>query len=310
MALRLVPDDTHIPFMRYAKVGFPLTIFALAVSLVLFFTIQPNYGIDFRGGTLIEIQSRAPEADLAGIRSTLGTLGLGDVEVQGFGSPNEATIRIATQEGGEQAQQDAVRRVQQTLGSEDYTYRRVEVVGPRVSGELAYTGTLAVALTMLAIMIYIWFRFEWQFALGAIITLIHDAGLTLGFFALTQIDFNVSSIAAILTIVGYSLNDTVVIYDRIREILRKYKKKSLPEVLDIALNQTLGRTLLTGVTTLLALFALFFFGGEVIRSFTAAMIFGVVVGAYSSIFVSAPILIYFNLRPGPGAQAEPEAAGA
>ncbi|MYZ47361.1 protein translocase subunit SecF [Propylenella binzhouense] len=297
MPIRFIPDETRIPFMRLARIGFPLSLAAMAVSLVLFFAVGLNLGIDFKGGTLIEVQTKTAEADLGGIRQTLESLGLGDVEVQGFGTPNDVLIRIATQPGGDAAQQAAVTKVQQTLGAEDYTYRRVEVVGPRVAGDLAWTGTISVLTTMVGVLLYIWFRFEWQFAIGAIATLVHDVVLTIGFFAIVQLDFNLSSIAAILTIVGYSLNDTVVVFDRIREILRRYKQMSITEVIDVATNQTLSRTVLTSLTTLIALFALFFFGGEVIRSFTAAMIWGVFIGTYSSIFIGGPILIYFNLRP-------------
>jgi preprotein translocase SecF subunit len=261
-----------------------------------------NFGIDFKGGTLIEIQSKAPVANLQEIRTTLGGLGLGDLEVQGFGAPNEVLIRIATQPGGDAEQQVAVQKAQAALGSDDYTYRRVEVVGPRVSGELAWTGTISVLVTMLGVLLYIWFRFEWQFGIGAIATLVHDVVLTIGFFAITQLDFNLSSIAAILTILGYSLNDTVVVFDRIREILRRYKQMPVEEVIDVATNQTLARTIMTSLTTLLALFALFFFGGSVIRSFTAAMIFGVFIGTYSSIFVGGPILVYFRIRQKAGEQ--------
>jgi len=256
-----------------------------------------NQGIDFKGGTMIEIQSRANVADMAAIREAVEGLELGDVEVQGIGDQRSVLIRIATQPGGEAAQQQAVTKVQQALGSEAYEYRRVEVVGPRVSGELAQTGTLAVVFTIAGIMLYIWIRFEWQFAIGAVATLVHDAILTVGFFALTQIDFNLSSIAAILTIIGYSLNDTVVIFDRIREILRRYKQMPIGEVIDLATNQTLARTIMTSLTLLLALMALYFFGGAVIRSFTAAMIWGVFVATASSIFIGGPILIYFNIRP-------------
>ena len=231
------------------------------------------------------------------IREKVSALELGDVEVQGIGQPSDVLIRVATQPGGDAAQQAVVQKVQAALGSADYEYRRVEVVGPRVSGELAWTGTIALVFTIVGIMIYIWFRFEWQFAVGAVATLVHDAVLTIGFFALTQIDFNLSSIAAILTILGYSLNDTVVIFDRIRELLRRYKQMPLSELIDLATNQTLARTIMTSLTTLLALFALYFFGGEVIRSFTAAMMWGVFVATASSIFIGGPILIYFNLRP-------------
>jgi preprotein translocase SecF subunit len=309
MAFRLVPDNVNLSWMRWARIGFPASIVLMALSLLAFFTLGPNLGIDFKGGTLIEVQSVAPEADLAGIRSRLAALNLGDVEVQGFGSPNLVLIRIATQPGGEAAQQVAVSSAQDALGT-DYTYRRVEVVGPRVSGELAWTSSLAVTFTILGILLYVWFRFEWQFAIGAVATLVHDLLLTMGFFAVTQIDFNLSSIAAILTILGYSLNDTVVVFDRIREILRRYKQMPIVEVIDFATNQTLGRTIMTSLTTLIALLALFFFGGPVIRSFTAAMIFGVFIGSYSSIFIGGPLLIYLGLRADAAAPAKPTAAKA
>ena len=296
MPIRLVPDDTKIPFMRMSRWGFPLSVLTMAASIVLFFVMGLNLGIDFRGGTLIEVQSKTAVADLADIRSKLSALELGDVEVQSFGAENDVLIRIATQPGGEAAQQQAVMRVQQTLGSDEYTYRRVEVVGPRVSGELAWTGSLSVIATMIGVLVYIWFRFEWQFGIAAVATLLHDVVLTVGFFAATQLDFNLSSIAAILTILGYSLNDTVVVFDRIREILRRYKQLPVSEIIDIATNQTLSRTVMTSMTTLLALLALYLFGGTVIRSFTAAMIFGVFIGTYSSIFIGGPVLMYFRLR--------------
>ncbi len=297
MPLRLTPDETKIPFMRGAVLALPASLLAMVASLALFIFIGLNLGIDFKGGTLIEVQSAAAEADIGGIRSTLGGLGLGDVEVQGFGNPNEVLIRIEAQPGGEGGQQDAIKAVQEKLGFTDYEYRRVEVVGPKVSGELAQTGTIAVVVTLIGVLLYIWFRFEWQFAVGAVAALIHDVILTIGFFAIVQLEFNLSSIAAILTIVGYSLNDTVVVYDRVRETLRKFKQTAITDLINLAVNQTLSRTLLTSLTTLIALGALFFFGGAVIRSFTAAMIWGVFVGTYSSIFIAAPLLIYFKLRP-------------
>jgi len=296
MALRIIPDDTHIPFMRYARIFFAISMLAMALSMAAAFFIGMNQGIDFNGGTLIELRSRAPAADLAQIRSQLNALDLGEVEIQTFGNPNDVLIRLEAQPGGDAAQQEAVRAVQQALGNEAYEYRRVEVVGPRVSGELATTGTIAVIFTLLGVLLYIWFRFEWQFALGAIATLVHDCVLTIGFYVVTQFEFNVSSIAAVLTILGYSLNDTVVVYDRIRELLRRYKQMPLPDLLDLAINQTLSRTVLTALTTGLALTALLLFGGEVIRSFAAGMLWGVVIGTYSSIFISAPVLIFFKLR--------------
>lgn len=308
MPLRLIPDDTRLPFMRWARIRTPISLALMALSLVLFFTVGVNQGIDFKGGTVIEVQSHAPEANLADIREKITALDLGDLEVQGIGDPRTVLIRIEPQEGGETAQQDAVKKIQATLGSDEYDYRRVEVVGPRVSGELAWTGTMAVLFTIVGIMAYIWIRFEWQFAIGAVATLVHDAVLTVGFFAATQIDFNLSSIAAILTIIGYSLNDTVVIFDRIREILRRYKQMPISDVIDLATNQTLARTIMTSLTLLLALGALYFFGGAVIRSFTAAMLWGIVVATASSIFIGGPILIYFNIRP-PAAPA-PQASSA
>jgi preprotein translocase subunit SecF len=311
MAFRFVPDKTHFPFMRWAKVGLPFSVISMVLSLIAFMAFGLNLGIDFKGGTLIEIQSTAPEADLADIRTKLEALDLGDVEVQGIGTPNNVLIRIATQPGGDAAQQEAVRRVQATLGSDDYTYRRVEVVGPRVSGELAWSGALSVIFTVIGILAYIWVRFEWQFGLAAVATLVHDVLVTIGFFSVLQLDFNLTSIAAILTILGYSLNDTVVIFDRIREILRRYKRMPMPEVVDVATNQTLARTFMTSMTTLIALFALFLFGGPVLQSFTAAMIWGVFTGTYSSIFIGGPILIYLGVRPATAtsaAAAEPNAA--
>jgi preprotein translocase SecF subunit len=221
------------------------------------------------------------------------------VQIQNIGTENDVLIRVATQPGGEEAQQAVVSKVRAALGGGAYEFRSVDVVGPRVSGELARTGTLAVLFTIAGIMIYIWFRFEWQFGIAAVATLVHDAILTVGFFALTQIDFNLTSLAAILTIIGYSLNDTVVIFDRIREILRRYKQMPVVDVIDLATNQSLARTIMTSLTLELALLALFFFGGPVVRSFTAAMIWGIFVATASSIFIGGPILIYFNIRARP-----------
>jgi preprotein translocase subunit SecF len=309
MPLRLIPDDTKYPFMKWARIRTPISLALIVLSFVLFFTVGLNVGIDFKGGTVIEVESSEAVADIAGIREKVGALELGDVQIQGIGQPNHALIRVATQPGGEEAQQAVVRKVQEALGP-SYQYRRVEVVGPRVSGELAWTGTVAVIMTMFGIMAYIWFRFEWQFAIGAMATLIHDSILTVGFFALTQIDFNLTSIAAILTIIGYSLNDTVVIFDRIREILRRYKQMPVSDIIDLATNQTLARTIMTSVTVLLALGSLWFFGGPVVASFTAAMIWGIFVATASSIFIGGPILIYFNLRPSAVAAPSGKAAGA
>ncbi|WP_068081625.1 protein translocase subunit SecF [Polycladidibacter stylochi] len=293
--LRLVPEVTKIQFMRWRKISFPLSGAVAIASLALFFMVGLNFGIDFKGGTLLELRSMQGPANLAQVRTTLSGLKLGDVQVQEFGEPEEVLIRIESQEGHEQSSQVVVSKVREALG-QNYEFRRTEVVGPRVSGELATKGFLAVAISLVMILFYIWFRFEWQFAAGAIITTFNDIVFTIGFFSLFQLDFSLSSIAAVLTIIGYSLNDTVVVYDRIRENLRRYKKMQLEELLDLSINETLSRTTMTSATTLLALLALYFFGGEVIQSFVLAMIVGVVVGTYSSIFLAAPLLILLGLR--------------
>lgn len=304
--LRLVPDDTHIHFMRLRRYTMPLSAALSVLSIVLFLFVGLNFGIDFRGGSLIEVQTKDGPADIAGMRTTLSGLGLGDVQIQEFGAPNDVLIRVVEQEGGELAQQAVITKVREALG-DAVEYRRVEIVGPTVSAELARSGTIAVVVAIIAILIYIWFRFEWQYAIGAVIATIHDVVLTIGLFAVLQLDFNLSSIAAILTIVGYSLNDTVVVYDRIRENTRRFKKMAIPDLLDLSINQTLARTIMTSLTTLLALVALYVFGGEVIRSFVFAMIWGVLVGTYSSIYVAAPILQYLGLR-NPGGDAAAAAA--
>ena len=294
-ALRVVPDDTKFDFIRFRRISFPISALLSIVAITLFFTHGLNFGIDFRGGTLLEIQQKNGPADIAALRATLGGLGLGEVQLQQFGGPSEVLIRVAEQPGGDQAQQTAVEKVKQALG-DSVDYRRVEVVGPRVSSELLAYGTVGLMLAIVGILVYLWFRFEWQFALGAMIANVHDIVLTIGFMSVTQIDFDLTSIAALLTILGYSLNDTVVIYDRIREMLRRYKKMSMPELLNISINSTLSRSIITHVTVTLALLALLLFGGQAIHSFTATMMFGVVlVGTYTSIFIAAPILIYLGV---------------
>jgi len=307
--LRIVPDNTTLPFMDWARIRTPISLVLIVISFVLFFTVGVNEGIDFKGGSSIEVHSVNGPADMGKLRSIVDGLGLGDVQIQNIGNENDVLIRVATQPGGEDAQQAVVTKVRAALGGGDYEFRSVEVVGPRVSGELARTGTLAVIFTMAGIMIYIWFRFEWQFGVAAVATLVHDAILTVGFFAATQIDFNLTSLAAILTIIGYSLNDTVVIFDRIREILRRYKQMPVRDIIDLATNQTLARTIMTSLTLELALVSLYFFGGPVVRSFTAAMIWGIFVATASSIFIGGPILVYFNIRPRPE-KAKPEKSAA
>lgn len=291
--LRLFPDDTKIPFMKWRKWSFLFSGLASVLCFVVLYTHGMNTGIDFQGGTLMEIQTKSGPADLEAIRQQLNGLGLGEVQVQSFGAADDVLIRISRQEGDDEAQGVVVTKVQAAFG-DTVDYRRTEMVGPRVSGELAQNGIIGIISALALIMVYVWFRFEWQYSLGAVIATLHDVVLTIGFFAITQVEFNLSSIAAILTIVGYSLNDTVVVYDRIREMRRKYKRLNLVVLLDLAINQTLTRTTNTALTTLIALAALVIFGGEVIRSFTASMLFGVLIGTYSSIFIAAPVLIFLD----------------
>ncbi|MBO3760072.1 protein translocase subunit SecDF [Ciceribacter sp. L1K22] len=289
-------DTQNIPFMSIRRFTFAIAGALSIASLVGFTTLGLNLGIDFTGGSIIEVKARQGNADIADLRSRLNELNLGEIQAQGFGDPSSVLIRVQAQEGGENAEQSALSAIRGEI-EDQYEFRRVEVVGPSVSSELTETATLGVAAALFAILIYIWFRFEWQFAVGAIIATLHDVILTIGLFVFLGIEFNLTSIAAILTIIGYSLNDTVVVYDRMRENLRRYKKMPLDVVIDSSINQTLSRTVLTGTTTMLALAALYFFGGEVIASFTLAMLFGVLVGTFSSVYIAAPVLIAFKLRP-------------
>lgn len=296
--LRIIPDGTTFPFMHWRRYSFPLSALVSVIAVVLFFTVNMNFGIDFTGGTLIEMRAKTGQMDIAKVRSTAEHLGLGDVEVQAFtGATQEVSMRFPLQPGGDKGQQVVVEKTRAAFAN-DFEFRRVEVVGPRVSGELVQAGTLGVVVSIFGVLIYLWFRFEWQFALGAVIATLHDLVMTIGFYSVSQIEFNMTSIAAILTIVGYSLNDTVVVFDRIRELLRRYKKMPIKELLDLAINQTLARTFLVSFTAMLALLALVIFGGTVISSFSWAMLVGVVVGTYSSIFIAAPVLIYLGLKVG------------
>ena len=291
--LKLVPDDIDIRFMSFRKVFLTISALAVVASLALVFVKGMTFGIDFQGGILIEV--RMPQAaNLSQMRGQLGALGLGEVSLQEFGNPADVLIRIGAQDGDATAQQAAVAAVKDALGA-GVDYRRVEFVGPKVSSELLIDGVLAVVVAIIAMLIYIWLRFEWQFGLGAVMALTHDVFLTLGMFSLLGLEFNLSTVAAVLTIAGYSINDTVVVFDRIREDLRKYKTKPVPDLLNGSINATLSRTLMTSLTTLVALLALFFLGGEVIRDFSFAMIFGILVGTYSSICVASPLLLYTNV---------------
>ncbi len=296
--LKLVPAKTNIHFMRARSFAFILSAVMIIGSLGVFFGHGLNKGIDFEGGILIEVEFDQP-AELGTMRAVLSTLGLGEVALQEFGTPEDVLIRIERQPGDSEAQNEAVKIVKAALATEvsdSISYRRVEFVGPKVSGELIEAGRNAVLIAVLAMLVYIWLRFEWQFSVGAVLALVHDVILTMGMFSVTDIEFNLSSIAAILTIVGYSVNDTVVVYDRVRENLRRYKVMPIDELLNLSINETLARTTMTSATTLLALFALYFFGGEVISGFSFAMIWGVVVGTYSSVFIAAPLLVYFKVE--------------
>lgn len=295
--IRLVPEVTRIPFMKVRLKMFVLSLVLCAASIVAMFAIGPNFGIDFTGGTIIEVRAKSGEADVGDIRTRLNEAGITETQVQGFGVPTDALVRIGTTgEAGEGADNATVQAAQQAL-STDYDIRRTELVGPTISSELAWAAIIGVGTALFAILIYVWIRFEWQFAVGAIIATLNDIILTLGFLVVTQLQFDLSTVAAILTIVGYSLNDTVVIYDRVRENLRRYKKMPLGQLLDLSDNEMLSRTTMTSATTFLALLALFVLGGEVIRSFVASMLFGVFIGTFSSIFIAAPVLILFKLRP-------------
>ena len=293
--LRLAPENTKFGFMRFRRVSYPFSAVLSILSVVAFLSLGMNFGIDFAGGTMMEVRAKTGTADLAQLRSLGDRLGLGNVEVQGFGDKIDATVRFKVQPGGDPAQQVAVAKVKQALGSK-YDFRSVQVVGPRVSAELVQSGTLGVVISILAVLTYLWFRFEWQFAVGAVIATMHDLLLTVGFFSITRLEFNTTSIAAILTIVGYSLNEAVVVLDRIREMMRKYKRLPVAEMIDMSINAVLPRTIMTATTVFLALLSLIVFGGHVIRSFSIAMMWGIFVGTYSSVFICSPILIYLGVR--------------
>ncbi|MBX9862560.1 MAG: protein translocase subunit SecF [Hyphomicrobium sp.] len=289
------PHGTQLPFMKFKSLCVGLSLVAMALSLAIIMVKGFNYGVDFKGGSLIEVRAKSGHADIGKMRDTLGALGLGDVQIQSFGTDADALIRIEQQPGGDDAQQVAATKVLEALGG-DFDQRRIEVVGPAVSSELRMTGLIAVLASIAAIVMYVWFRFEWQFSVGVVLGLFHDVLVTAGIFSFFQLGFDLSIVAALLTILGYSVNDSVVVADRIRENLRKYKKMPLTELLNLSINETLSRTILTGVTTIAVLLALFFLGGEVIQNFTFAMLFGVLIGTYSSIFIAAPVIDFLGIK--------------
>ncbi|MDA9123654.1 protein translocase subunit SecF [Paracoccaceae bacterium] len=302
MRLKLVPSETKVDFFKLSKITFGASIIGMIVALVLFFLLGLNFGIDFRGGTTIRTDASIP-IEVSTYRSALSKLNLGDVSITEVFDPtkpdqNVAQIRIEQQENEGSATVKTVKAVQAALLTIDskMTFPSIESVGPKVSGELIRTAVIAVIAAIFAVLFYIWLRFEWQFSVGAVAALIHDIVLTIGIFSLLQIKFDLAIIAALLTIVGYSLNDTVVVFDRVRENLRKYKKMELQKVLNLSINETLSRTVMTSVTTLLALISLFVLGGDVIRGFVFAMIWGVIVGTYSSVFIASNILLRLGVK--------------
>jgi len=295
MRLKLVPSDTSINFLKHRRIALIFSLFLVASSIGLFVVKGLNLGIDFKGGILIEARNTTGPADISGLRADLGQLGLGDISLQEFGTPTDVLVRVQRQVGDEEAQIAAIAAISSTLG-DSYDIRRTEFVGPTVGAELAEKGMLAVACALLAIMVYIWFRFEWQFSIAAILALAHDVLSTVGLFALTSFEFNLATVAAILTIAGYSINDTVVVFDRVRENLRRYKSYEIKDIINKSLNETLSRTVMTSFTTLLALLAITIFGGAVLRDFALAMIWGVLIGTYSSVFVAVGFLSRFDIR--------------
>lgn len=290
-------DGAAFRFMAIRNYVFSLTTLLSVVSMLLFGALGINLGIDFSGGSVIELKAREGNADIDDITGRLYELNLGDVTVKPFGSPQDVVVRVHSRDGGENAEQTSVILIRSEL-EDAYEFRRVEVVGPTISGALTKAATIGVVGSLLAILVYIWIRFEWQFAAGAVVATLHDVLLTIGLFVVTGMEFNLTSIAALLTIVGYSLNDTVVVYDRVRENLKRYPRMPLPILIDTSINQTLSRTVLTGATTMLALAALSIFGGEAVQPFAFVMLFGVAVGTFSSIYVAGPVLILFKLRHG------------
>lgn len=309
--IRIVPQKTTFKFVRFAR---PFGILsALLVIGSLFLTIYPgtppcgglNCGVDFRGGTLIELSTQPNEIDLGAARSALSDLGLGDVQVQSYGSPSDpagryhAMVRFETpaEADSEQALAQVRASLTEALGGQ-VEFTRTEVVGPQVSGELFTGGLIALGVAVVLMLVYIWFRFEWQFGLGAVVGLFHDVILVFGLFALFKLEFTLTAVAAILTVIGYSMNDTVVVFDRLRENLRKYKKMPLRDVIDLSINETLSRTIITGVTTIMALAALAVLGGEPLFAFSVALIFGIVAGTFSSIYVAAPVILLWGVKRG------------
>ena len=294
-SIRWIKRDLKIDFLKVKNIATILSILAIISSLFFLFYKNLNFGIDFKGGTLIEIK-KEKELSIAEIRSELSELNIGDIQIQTFGSDDIILIRIENSTNlTTNADMSSIELIRSSLGN-NVIIQRTEIVGPKVSSELIQKGIIAIIIAVLLMLFYIWIRFEWQFSIGAVTALIHDVMVTMGIFSFLQIEFNLSIIAALLTIIGYSMNDTVVVYDRIRENLRKYKQMNIFDLINQSLNETMSRTLLTSVTTLLALFSLYFLGGEVLKGFTLAMIIGVFIGTYSSVFIASQIILYLNVK--------------
>ena len=292
--LNIIPTNTSFKFMSLRKIGLFFSVTLILISFIAIFTKGLNFGIDFTGGVLIEIAMNEIRINVTELRDDLNKLNVGEIQLQTIGSEKDIAIRVQKYSPGQDKQLDSIKKIKSALANIEIEFRRTEYVGPKVGKELIKAGLIAVIFSLLGILFYIWLRFEWFFALGAIIALIHDVFLTIGFFSIFQFEFNLATVAAVLTIAGYSINDTVVIYDRIRETSRKYKKVIFEEIINLSLNSTLSRTLMTSLTTLLALLALFIFGGNVISSFVIALIWGVIIGTYSSLYVASPILLILN----------------
>lgn len=296
--LKLIPDNTNIPFLKWRNIAMGLSILLIVGSIALVAIRGLNFGVDFAGGLMMEVRFEKP-AQLDDLRATVNSAGAGAGNLQTFGDPNTVSIRLPLPPGDDAAVQKVVSEVQAKIKAEnpDAQFRRVETVSGKVSAELIRDGALAMLLAMIGISIYIWFRFEWQFGVGALFALVHDVALTLGFFAVTQLEFDLNIVAAVLTIIGYSLNDTIVVYDRIRENLRKYRKMGIEEVLNLSINETLSRTIVTSISMMIALGTLVVLGGSVLFGFSVAMLLGIVIGTYSSIFIGAPLLMWLGVSP-------------
>ena len=291
----IISQNLNIDFLKFKFFALLFSLILIVITFSSLFLNGLNLGIDFKGGILVEFRSIENKVvNISNFRNDAKSLGLGEVSVQEFGKNTDVLLRVQKQEGGNKEQVEALNKIKNFF-KDEYTIRRTEFVGPVVGEELKEAGITAVLLSLFLILVYIWFRFEWQFSIGAIVAIFHDVIITLGIFSLLSLEINLSIVAAVLTIVGYSMNDTVVIFDRVRENLKKYADIKIFDLTNLSINETLSRTLITSVTTLLALLSIFFFGGEILKGFSFAMILGVILGTYSSIFIANPVLVYFKV---------------